>query len=247
MHERQGREKLGQFILEGGKLLEEALANHVEVLEVVASTSYMEGSANQSFHSVDLEEITVVPDRLFDDLYTTATTCGVLAVAAARQYCLSDCLQGNYTLIAIAEAVQDPGNLGTMIRTALAFGATGLVATSGSVDTYHPKVVRSAMGALFALPVIGAAKLQTVLTALKSSSVRLIALDPRAGSKLREIDMQQALAFVFGNEGNGLSDETRRLVDELVTIPMPGAMESLNVAISTAIVLYECARARSCL
>jgi TrmH family RNA methyltransferase len=245
LHERAGREKHGQFILEGAKLLEEAIARNVEVLDIVASTLWLAGQSEAGWKPA-LQEITVVEDKLFDQLYTTATSCGVIAVATAKQYCLDDCLQGDRTLIAVADAVQDPGNLGTMIRTALAFGATGLIATSGSVDAYHPKVVRSAMGALFALPVMATADIQAVLASLKSSSVRLIALQPRAATKLGEIDMQQALAFVFGNEGNGLSAACRRLVDDLVTIPMPGAMESLNVAISSAIVLYECARRRSC-
>jgi TrmH family RNA methyltransferase len=211
---------------------------------VIVSSSYLNGgfSANES---ANIEEVTVVDDKLFRDLVTTSTPCGIVSVGKIATYTFADCLKGSKTLIAVAESVQDPGNLGTMIRAALAFGATGLVATAGSVDAFNPKVVRSAMGALFKLPVIVGIKMDEVVKRLKEQNIKVVALEPAVDVPFWQIDMNQGLAFLFGNEGNGLSSQAAELADEVVTIPMAGDTESLNVAVSSAVVLFECARQRN--
>lgn len=244
LHERSSREKLGLFLLEGAKLLSEARQNDVALSDVIVSKSYLTSGFSAEDH-LDFDEITVVDDKLFRELHTTATGCGIVAVAKMKSASLQDCFKGNQTLLAIAEAVQDPGNLGTMIRAALAFGATGLVATVGSVDAFNPKVVRSAMGASFSLPVITGITIEDLVGRLKEERIRIVGLETRANKPIWEVDMTQALAFLFGNEGNGLTTRASQLADELVTIPMNGATESLNVAVSSAVVLFECARQRT--
>jgi RNA methyltransferase, TrmH family len=244
LQQRSGREEHGLFLLEGPKLLVEAQTKGVIVQDIIVSKTFL-NSGFSSHEDLNIEEITVVDDKLFRDLCTTSTPCGIISVGKIKSHNLSDCFKGTRSLIAIAESVQDPGNLGTMIRAALAFGATGLVATAGSVDAFNPKVVRAAMGALFMLPVIVGIKTEELVKRLKEGNIRILGLDPRASKPFWEVEMNQGLAFIFGNEGNGLTSQAAQLADELVTIPMAGEMESLNVAISSGVVLFECARQRS--
>ncbi|CAN5605931.1 RNA methyltransferase [soil metagenome] len=243
LQQRSGREEHGLFLLEGPKLLIEAKAKGVPIEEVIVSSSYLNAgfSANES---INVDEVTVVEDKLFRDLITTSTPCGIVSIGKIHTHSLSDCLKGTKTLIAVAESVQDPGNLGTMIRAALAFGATGLVATAGSVDAFNPKVVRSAMGALFKLPVIVGIKMEELVRRLKEANVKIVALEPTAEKPFWELELNQSLAFMLGNEGNGLTSQAAQLADELVTIPMSGDTESLNVAVSAGVVLFECSRQR---
>lgn len=244
LQQRSGREQHGLFLLEGPKLLVEAQSKGIIIQDVIVSSSYLNSGFSAS-ENPNIEQITVVDDKLFRDLTTTSTPCGIVSTGKIHTPQFSDCLKGTATLIAVAESVQDPGNLGTMIRAALAFGASGLIATAGSVDAFNPKVVRSAMGALFKLPVIVGMKMDDVVKRLKEENIRIIALEPTAEKPFWQLDLNQGLAFVFGNEGNGLTGEVAELADEVVTIPMAGETESLNVAVSSAVVLFECARQRS--
>lgn len=239
LHQRSAREKERQFLIEGTKLVNEAIINNINIRHVVASTTYWkDGMSNLKTNQID--ELSVVDDKLFDDLYTTQSTCGVLAVAVMSHSSLQDCWRENMLLV-IADSIQDPGNVGTMLRTALAFGADCFVLTKGCVDHYNPKVVRSAMGASFNLPIISEISMEACVDELKSREARLIALDMEADSTIRETDLSGTVALVFGNEGNGLSRLVLEQSDRVARIPMVADQsESLNVSISCAIALYEC-------
>jgi TrmH family RNA methyltransferase len=242
LHQRSARDKEGLFLLEGAKLLNEALAKGVSVLDVVVSKSFWtEGMpfVDQS----NIAEMHVVEDKIFKELMTTNTPSGIIAVARTQQHTLSDSIKNGETLVVVGEAIQDPGNAGTLIRASAAFGASAVVLTRGSVDAYNPKVVRAAMGALFHLPVIVGLDTGTVLSQLKQSGFRVLALDPGARDRpLATASFKRPLAVVLGNEGNGLSAEAMKAADDLVAIKMSDTTESLNVAVCGSIVLYECAR-----
>jgi len=240
LHQRSARDKEGLFLIEGAKLLNEAFAKGVEVHDVVVSNSYWTQGMSQ-VNQDSLSNLNVVDDKLFKELVTTQSPCGVIAVGTSRRYNIDDCLRGETTLIAIGEAIQDPGNAGTLVRAALAFGCSGVVLTKGSVDAYNPKVVRSAMGALFSLPVVTGLELSTVVTLLRNHAVRVIGLEPTAKTELESAQLNGAVAVLLGNEGNGLSADALKLADQLVTIPMTDTTESLNVAVCGAVVLYQCA------
>jgi TrmH family RNA methyltransferase len=242
LHQRSNRDKEGLFLLEGVKLLNEAYAKGVAVLDVVVSKSYWtEGMSDVEQSGIN--ELHVVEDKVFKELMTTQTPSGIIAVAKTNHHALSECIKGDETLIVIGEAIQDPGNAGTLIRAAQAFGATGVVFTRGSVDAYNPKVVRGAMGALFSLPVVAGLDIGGAIAQLKQSKLRVVALEPSAGATvLSKAKLERPLAIVLGNEGNGLTNDARRAADELVAIPMDKSIESLNVAVCGSIVLYECAR-----
>jgi len=248
LHERAGREKEGLFLLEGAKLLNEALARNITVHDVVVSQSFWtDGLPNvdqSGLSQSGLSSISVVEDKLFKDLMTTQSPSGVIAVGSARQFSFADCLRSEDSLVVVGESIQDPGNAGTLIRAALAFGASGVVLTKGSVDAYNPKVVRAAMGALFAVPIVAGIETAALAKQLKSANVRIIALEASAGTRLGDANLRGNLAIVLGNEGNGLSQQALNLADELVNIPMTETTESLNVAVCGSIVLYQCAEQR---
>lgn len=239
LHQRAAREKQNLFLIEGPKLLNEAFAKGIEVRDVVASMAFYEEGL-QHVDQSNLDSLHVADDRLFKEVITTQTSCGIVGIGVVPARTLEDCLRGAESLIVIGEAIQDPGNAGTLMRAALALGATGIVMTKGSVDAYSPKVVRSAMGALFLLPVVMGIELETVVLRLRAAGVRIVGLDMVADESLETANLRGPLAIMLGNESNGLTKEARHHCDELVKISMSADTESLNVAICGSIALYQC-------
>ena len=187
----------------------------------------------------------VMPDKLFAELSTTTTPTGMAAIARMKESTLEDCLKRENPVLMICDSIQDPGNLGTMMRSALAFGASGMILTKGCVDCFNPKVVRGGMGASFALPIVRDAEVATIFEELHSRGFQTVLLEPSAEKTIFTLNMVQPLAFVFGNEGHGFSKITSDLVREKVQIPMQNNTESLNVSISAAILMYEWSRQRN--
>ncbi len=147
-------------------------------------------------------------------------------------------------VVLVADGVKDPGNLGTLIRSAAAVGARALVTTENSVDLYNPKVVRAAMGALAYLPVLNVEG-NRLTHALRQQGYRLVCADAHAERSLYETDLRGALALAFGSEVDGLSPELRSQADDSLSVPMPGNAESLNAGVAATVVLYEALRQRS--
>jgi TrmH family RNA methyltransferase len=159
-------------------------------------------------------------------------------------------VMGDTPLILVAAGLQDPGNLGTLIRSAEAFGATGVVTTPGTVSAWNQKALRASAGSLFRLPVAGIAVEE--LAGLKSRGVRLMAAvapetdsDSRYAVEAQDADFARAAAILIGNEGAGLSEELLAMADATVTIPCPGKVESLNAAVAGSLLLYEASRQRA--
>lgn len=237
LHQRSKREKLGLFLLEGAKLLNEAFQKSIVLDAIIASKSFL-AEGLPRVDQANFESIFIVDDKLFCKLNTTETSCGILAVARLKEHHLGELFDENRTLLVIGDAIQDPGNSGTMIRTALAFGATGIVFTKGSADPYNPKVVRSAMGALFSLPIVFDIEPIELVSQLRSQKTKLVGLEPSATKLLSQCDRRSPIAYAFGNEGNGLSKVLIEQADCLVQIPTAETTESLNVAVSLGIVLF---------
>ncbi len=236
LHDRSGRKKTGLFLLEGAKLLEEALRNGIEVQDIIISRTYLNNGLS-GMPQLDRDELVVVEDSMFSQLATTETPQGILAVAAMKKHELGEVFIQENALIVVSDAVQDPGNLGTIIRAGLAFGATAMVLTKGTVDPYSPKVVRSAMGALFALPVVTDILFDHLIAELKAHEVTLFALDQNAKENLWGVQFPKRLALILGNEGNGISDENMSRADRVLAIPISKRAESLNVAIAAGVAL----------
>lgn len=230
-------------MIDGAKLLNEALDKGVVISDLLVSDQFLKAGL-KDLHQEKIGNLWCVPERLFKQVATTTSPSGVLAIAAMQSHSLSHCLKREKTLIVVLDSVQDPGNLGTIIRTSYAFGASGVVLLPGCVDHYNPKVVRSAMGASFALPIVTDRGQEEVIAFLRKNEVQSIALDPRAGEHFDQLNVKGPLAFFFGNEGHGFAGDTLALVDHTVRIAMINEAESLNVAISAAIVLFHCAKVR---
>lgn len=175
----------------------------------------------------------------------TETPQGILAVVRRRADSVEQVLaNGRTPLILVLENLQDPGNAGTILRTADAAGANGVIALRGTVDYYSAKVVRSSMGSLLHLPVAQGAELCETVAALKAAGVRVYAAALGGMKPHFEAALSGPCAFLIGNEGNGLSAEAVALADEILTIPMPGSAESLNAAMAAGILTYEAVRQR---
>ncbi|MDQ0287437.1 TrmH family RNA methyltransferase [Desulfofundulus luciae] len=242
---RSQRDKEGHFLLEGVRLVEEALASGWPVKMLVYSPSGSERAA------VLLEaarergvQLLPVEEKLLAELADTATPQGVLAVVEKPGYTLEETLAAGPSLLLLVDSVQDPGNLGTIIRSADAAGAGGVILFPGTVDLYNPKTIRATMGSLFHLPVAAVREGEDVLTRLRAAGFMLVAGVPAGGIPLPVVDMTGPVVLAVGNEARGLSPWLLERADFLATIPMPGRAESLNVAAAASIMLYEAVRQR---
>ncbi len=185
----------------------------------------------------------VVSDSVFQYLSDTKNPQGILAVVKQLHYELDD-LFGENPLIVVLENVQDPGNLGTILRTAEAAGVTGILMSAGCADIYNPKVTRSTMGSIFRVPFVYTQDLADALTKLQKRGIRLFAAHLQGSEELYSEVYTGPSAFLVGNESRGLTAETASLADKAVRIPMSGDVESLNAAIASSIMMFEAKRQR---
>ncbi len=192
---------------------------------------------------VDEESIIFVADHIFSSMSDTSTPQGVMALVKMKELMLSDVVKGEGDFLLIAERLQDPGNLGTIIRTAEGAGATGIILSKDCVDMYNPKVIRSTMGSIFRVPVYVSPNLETDIEGLKKLGVCIYGahLD---GKEFYDESFIGSCGFLIGNEGNGLSEVISHKADKLIRIPMCGRVESLNAATSVAVISYEVLRQR---
>jgi TrmH family RNA methyltransferase len=240
---RHNREKLGLFLVEGSKLVSEAIAKGVDVREILVSKSFL-ASGLAELNSGELSGVSVVDDKVFKEVVTTEASCGIVAVAATPRFALEQLFERSTPLVLIAEAIQDPGNLGTIIRTALAARATGMMLTKGTVDPFNPKVVRGAAGALFVLPIVTELSAGEAFACCKERGLNIVATQPTASKLYWQVDFTRPTALVFSNEGQGASSPVLAQADETVAIPMSEESESLNVSISAGIILFSAVQQR---
>ncbi|MBH1940468.1 RNA methyltransferase [Mobilitalea sibirica] len=239
----KAREEQGLFVIEGPKMFEEAKEEKL-LVKAYASESFFNEITSQNpqyFNHLDYEILT---DTLFKEVSDTKTPQGIMGTVKWRKDSLEQILAIPNTCLLVLEDIRDPGNLGTMIRTAEGAGMTGIIMSSSCVDLYNPKVIRSTMGSVFRVPVYQAEDFIDTLYALKNKKIALFAahLDGKPydseGSFIRDC------AFIIGNEANGLTEEVSSMADFQIKIPMEGRVESLNAAVAAAILMYEAARQR---
>lgn len=183
-----------------------------------------------------------VTEQVMRAISDATTPQGVVAIARMPDATLEDVIDGD--LLMVLAEVRDPGNAGTLVRSALAAGAAGVVFTKGSVDPFGPKTVRSSAGSVVRTPIVRDVELTTTLDRLKGEGFAILAASSTAGTTVDEVDLTGRVAFVLGNEAWGLPEEMAALVDTPVGISMPGPVESLNVAVAGSILLFECVRQR---
>ena len=235
----------GACAIEGVRIVEEAIRSGLRFDAVFFSES-AEGQANRLLPQIGAHvETAVLPDKLFASVVPSETPQGVAALVRYRQSSLEELLAKLATgpLVVVA-GLQDPGNLGTILRSAEAFGAAGVVLGEGTVSPFNAKVVRGSAGSLFRLPVVRV-NLAEVLAQLRERSVRLAATSSHKGVPIPEADLAGPLAVLIGGEGAGISKDVMAKVDEVLAIPHRPQVESLNAGVAASIVLYEIARRRS--
>ena len=191
----------------------------------------------------------VVSGEIMDELAQTVTPQGLLAVCGFVDVPLAEVTRrGRPGLVALLANVRDPGNAGTVLRTADAAGAHAVVFADASVDPYNGKCVRASAGSLFHLPVVAGSRLEDAVVTMRDAGLRIVAADGRVGRPLDDPEVQARLAeptaWMFGNEAWGLPPELVALADEPVAVPIYGRAESLNLAAAAAVCLYESARAQ---
>ena len=239
----KARREEGLYVAEALRMCREYKPDDVEILYITENFGKQEEN-KKWLRGFKFEFVT---DEVMHYMADTKTPQGVLAVAKQKKCTMEDILKKTSTpkLIMILENIQDPGNLGTIFRTAEAAGATGILLSSDSVDVYNPKVIRSTMGAVFRMPFFYVKDLPAAVKSLSSQGIRTYAAHLNGKNVYDEEDYTEGCAFLIGNEGNGLRDEVSECADCLIRIPMCGQVESLNAAISTAVIAYEVLRQRS--
>ncbi|MEW6273713.1 MAG: RNA methyltransferase [Bacillota bacterium] len=247
--QRKFREKEKKFLVEGSLMVAEAFSFRWPLELLVYTGEWSASDAGQKILSM-AEEVNLrsllVEKAIFKKLTATDTPQGVLAVACRREEELAALLKKKPSLLLLVDAVQDPGNLGTIIRSADAAGANGVILTQGTVDLYNPKTLRATMGSLFHLPVLTASGVDGVLAQLAGVGLQLVVGDPEGETLLSHCDFTRPTVLVIGNEARGCSEKILQRADQIIRIPMPGRAESLNVAMAAAIMLYEVVRQRFC-
>lgn len=238
---KKNRDKEGVFIAEGLRFVSEIPADWVveayAVSESFAAENDLSGYKKRA-------ELLRLPDALFSSVCDTENPQGILAVCKKMKWDMEQVFAKKAPFLLLAEGMNDPGNLGTLIRTADACGADGVFLSKGSVDLYNPKVLRATMGSLFHVPVFQNIDLHEMAERLRTAEIPLYAAHLRGNMYPYALNLADSCAFLIGNEARGLSDDAAVLCDRLVKIPMPGQAESLNASIAAGILMYEVVRQR---
>ena len=246
--ERKSQEK---YVVEGVRMFLEAPEGEIE--EIYVSAGFEEGCrkgahadphARACLDRLDRLSFETVSDEVFSRMSDTQTPQGILCVMRKRSWTEGDILAGNAPLVMALEDIQDPGNLGTILRTGEGAGISGIFMSPGCADIYNPKTIRSTMGSIYRVPFVCVSSLEETAARLHAAGVRLCAAHLQGSVVYTEPDYTSATAFLIGNEGNGLRPETAALADCRIRIPMAGQVESLNAAMASGILMYEAARQR---
>ena len=236
----KARREEGLFVAEGLRMCRECPPDQVEILYVTPEFAARE--ENRRWLASYRHEM--VSEAVMRAMADTKTPQGVLGLVRQPSWSLSDVLGGENTLILVLETIQDPGNLGTMLRAGEGAGVTGLVMNRETADIFSPKVIRSTMGSVLRVPFVYADDLGEACRELKAQGVRLFAAHLKAMHNYEQADYTGSTGFLIGNEANGLSEETASLADGFIKIPMAGRVESLNAAVAASVLMYEAARQR---
>lgn len=223
------------FVVEGKRLVKEAPVEWVEEV-FVSETFYSFGKTDLSPY----KKVEVVKDDVFKSVSATVHPQGILAVVRQPEYLLkglSDGYGDGVCTILLLDDIQDPGNLGTMFRTAEAAGVSGVIMSSGCADIFNPKAIRSTMGSIYRLPFI-VDELVSAIENLKMDGFKVYGAALEEAIPFREVDYPPLRAIVIGNEGKGISTSVLNSVNERILIPMKGQVESLNAAVSCAVLLF---------
>jgi len=233
------RKENKEFVVEGIKMVEEAPKDRI--VKVYVSENFTKTN-EETVKKIDAE-YEIVSDNVFLQMSDTKTPQGILAIVKMLNYSMNDLIK-DMPLIAIIENLQDPGNLGTIIRTGEGAGISGVLMSSNTVDIYNPKTIRSTMGSIFRVPFVYENDFLNAIDFIKNRNITIFAAHLDGKNSYTVEKYSGPSAFLIGNESNGLTEAATKKADVLIRIPMCGKVESLNAAIATTVLLYEARRQR---
>ena len=238
LYRARNRRKEGKFLLEGSRIVQHAVKKEMLISRVFVSADFDDQSLIKKLKQSDCQLITISRE-LLDEIADTVSPQGIIAIADKPNYQLSDIWNNSQDSLLLLDRIQDPGNMGALIRTAAAAGVKGIIALKGCVDIYNLKVLRATMGAIFNIPICTRIDVTKIRKKAKELEHQIVCADLSGPKFHYEINFSKKTIFVIGNEAQGISQEILSLSDQIVKIPLNGAIESLNAAVSGGIILYE--------
>lgn len=242
--QKKKKERIKQevFIVEGLRAVEE-IPKDWHVKKYVVAESF-EAVANNIIKNSNAPVFYVI-DEIFKNITDTKTPQGILAVVSFPKHSIEEVLSIDKGFFIIGDEIQDPGNLGTLIRTAHGAGADGVFLSEGCVDIYNPKTIRATMGSIFHIPTFTNIDIEWLVRELYRTNCNIYATALETNKTLYDYDYTQKTAIIIGNEANGIRQKTKDVVNDFIKIPMPGGSESLNASIAAGICMFEVVRQRT--
>lgn len=236
----KARNERNIFIVEGIKMFSEAPRNRIEKV-FISETLF-----NRKKQELNLDglKVEILSDKVFSHVSDTKTPQGILCIVRQKKTKLEEIFAQNPAHLMILDNLQDPGNLGTIVRTAEGAGVSGIILSKDCVDIYNPKTIRSTMGSIYRMPFLYVEDLENAIDEVKKQGVKVYAAHLQGKNNYDEENYKTGCAFLIGNEGNGLRDEIAEKADIWVKIQMHGQVESLNAAIASSILMFEVCRQR---
>ncbi len=240
---KKGRDEQQRYLIEGAHLVQEALRAGYPIETIIFSEERGIPNEIKAYEGKQAEWISV-SEAVLKKCTDARTPQAVCAVVRRMPMSWNALIEKQQALVVLVDGVQDPGNLGTIIRSADAAGADGVLIGKGTVDLYNPKTLRSTMGSLFHLPVVECDLIEVLQQVRQQPSIQIVNTSLQAEHSCYASDFRESTWFIFGNEGQGVSAEVAAYVNHAVKIPMEGKAESLNVAMAATILLFEALRQR---
>lgn len=240
LYKKRDRIKTGLFIIEGIKMVEEALDNEYCLKHIFYTEGLLDvKSGPKLYHYLNtVDKANKTTEEVFSEISDTETPQGVIGIAKLKLNDIKEIKIEDSSKLIYLDGLQDPGNMGTIIRTADAFNIDGVIIKSGTVDPYNPKVVRASMGSIFRVPIYYSDELNEDIEYLKEKGYKLLVTSLDESVDIREVDFNKSI-IAIGNESAGVSEELSSLADQFIKINMPGKSESLNAGVAASIIMYE--------
>ncbi len=232
LKDKKYRDLNNEYLIEGIKIVKEAIQENAKIKQIIISENFEEIDEFSKFNCIQ------VTQKLFNYITEVKTPQGILAVVEKTnksEICYDE------DIIVVLDNVQDPGNLGTILRTVDSIGLSQIIVSKGTADAYNPKVVRSTMGAIFRIDIIEVENLKETLNKIRQNNYKIVVTTPNTEKTIYDIDYKNKV-IIIGNEANGVEANIIENADEKIKIPMPGRAESLNASVATGVVLYEYVR-----
>lgn len=241
LKDKKERDASQEYVVEGIKLIAEALQEKANIKQIVLcdDCEKTESIPKELMYEIAKQECIYVTEKIFEYISQVNTPQGILAIIEKN----NQQTEIDYTedIIVALDDVQDPGNLGTILRTVDSIGITQILVSKGTADAYNPKVVRSTMGAIFRIKIIECEDLEKTLKEIKKHKFKIVVSSLQTENAIYDIDYKKKV-IIIGNEANGVEENIQKIADEKIKIPMLGKTESLNASVATGIILYEYVR-----